>query len=374
VLGAAILVGIVREVVDRAILAIARPTTPGAADATLVAQLVGETIALAPFAYFLAGIVIGGVGPVETLKRSIRIARTRWRLAFLVAVTGTVVSLIQVFALGAGLDLAARLASALGLGLDGSAVTATITVVVVLGGIVALGSLLATVTAMIAAPQVVVFLRMTGYSAGRARALTSRRATDSALLAAPRPSSVDAQLAESVLVDAEVVGQFVDHRDPDLVGEVVGVREVLLEGEPEERDPVRDGRPVGAVLGPGNALVEAIERVVVVQLVLGPLVRAGLVVDDDRDLAERLAERRRDPGEGAFDEPLEPDVTGGARAVTGPATALRHRRLSYGAWPFPPNPPATSSPRTMERESTSSTGAAAAPRASSWFTASRRAP
>lgn len=169
VLGAAILVGIVREVVDRAILAIARPTTPGAADATLVAQLVGETVALAPFAYFLAGIVIGGVGPVETLKRSIRIARTRWRLAFLVAVTGTVVSLIQVFALGAGLDLAARLASALGLGLDGSAVTATITVVVVLGGIVALGSLLATVTAMIAAPQVVVFLRMTGYSAGLAR-------------------------------------------------------------------------------------------------------------------------------------------------------------------------------------------------------------
>lgn len=169
VLGAAILVGIVREVVDRAILTIARPTTPGAADATFVAQLVGETIALAPFAYFLAGVVIGGVGSVETLRRSIRIARTRWRLALLVAATGTVVSLIQVFALGAGLDLAARFASTLGLGLDGSAVTATITVVVVLAGIVALGSLLATVTAMIAAPQVVVFLRMTGYSTGLAR-------------------------------------------------------------------------------------------------------------------------------------------------------------------------------------------------------------
>lgn len=169
VLAAAILVGIAREAIDRVISAVAAPTSQAALDAMVIAQLVGETIVLAPFAYYLAGIVIGGVGPLETLRRSVRIARTRWRLAFLVAATGTVVSIVQAFALGAGLDLAVRVASAVGLRLDGSAATAAVTSVVVLGGLVALGSLVATVTAMIVAPQVVVFLRMTGYSSGLAR-------------------------------------------------------------------------------------------------------------------------------------------------------------------------------------------------------------
>jgi hypothetical protein len=169
VVAAAILVGIAREAIDRVIAAVAAPTTQAGLDAMVVGQLLGETIVLAPFAYYLAGIVLGGVGPVETLKRSVGIARTRWRLALLVAATGTVVSIVQAFALGAGLDLAVRVASALGLRLDGGAATAAVTSLVVLAGLVAVGSLVATVTAMVVAPQVVVFLRMTGYSAGLAR-------------------------------------------------------------------------------------------------------------------------------------------------------------------------------------------------------------
>jgi hypothetical protein len=55
---------------------------------------------------------------------------------------------------------------------------------------------------------------------------------------------------------------------------------------------------------------------------------AGLVVDDDRHLGEVLAERRRDSGQRAVDEPLEGDVAGSAGGVTAPAAALRHRRLS----------------------------------------------
>ena len=51
----------------------------------------------------------------------------------------------------------------------------------------------------------------------------------------------DAELVEPVVVDPEVMGELVDHGQPDLVGEVVRVREVLLERQPEERDPVRDG-------------------------------------------------------------------------------------------------------------------------------------
>ena len=52
--------------------------------------------------------------------------------------------------------------------------------------------------------------------------------------------SVDAELLEAVVVDAEVVGELVDHRDPDLVLEVERVREVLLERQAEDRDRVRE--------------------------------------------------------------------------------------------------------------------------------------
>ena len=48
--------------------------------------------------------------------------------------------------------------------------------------------------------------------------------------------SVDAELGQAVLVvDAEVVGELVEDRDPHLVGEVVGIREVLLERQAEQR-------------------------------------------------------------------------------------------------------------------------------------------
>ena len=50
------------------------------------------------------------------------------------------------------------------------------------------------------------------------------------------------ELLEPLVIDAQVVGELVDEGDPDLVGEVVGIGEVGLEREPEERDPVREGR------------------------------------------------------------------------------------------------------------------------------------
>ena len=55
-----------------------------------------------------------------------------------------------------------------------------------------------------------------------------------------RARSVDPELGEALVIDAQVVGQLVDDRDPDFVGEVVGVREVLLEREAEEDDPIGD--------------------------------------------------------------------------------------------------------------------------------------
>jgi hypothetical protein len=55
--------------------------------------------------------------------------------------------------------------------MDKSVPVTTITVVLILVCIVAVGSLLVTIAALVAAPQVFVFLKMTGYSAGLDRAL-----------------------------------------------------------------------------------------------------------------------------------------------------------------------------------------------------------
>jgi len=173
VVGASILVGLLRLVVDVITTAFLNPDSFGSVQIAQVWQWTVETVVTAPFAFFIAGIVIGGVGAIESLRRSTRIAGARWRLALLVAATGVAGAFIQDFALGAGLDQLARVGTTAGLGLNGPAHVAVITVLVVLVAIVAIGSLVVTVAALIVAPQVVVFLGMTGHSSGLDRATTA---------------------------------------------------------------------------------------------------------------------------------------------------------------------------------------------------------
>jgi hypothetical protein len=171
VLGAAILVGIVGRASEIAVEVILRPETVSAYQSVYVVQLVTAALATAPFAFWMAGIVIGGVGPIESLKRSARIAARRWRLAILVASAGTALGLIELFAFGAGLDLVSRVATALGLDIEGSASNAIAVALVTLAGVVAASSLLVTIAALVAAPQVYIFIRMTGYTGGLDRAV-----------------------------------------------------------------------------------------------------------------------------------------------------------------------------------------------------------
>jgi hypothetical protein len=140
--------------------------------------------------------------------------------------------------------------------------------------------------------------------------------------------SVDPQLVEAVVVDPEVVRQLVDDGDPDLLGQVVRIGKVLLERQAKQRDPVRCGEPIGAVLGPRDTLVQAVESVAGFEVVVGELGSRRLVVDDDRDLDEAFTERRRDARESPFDELVEADVPPGRRTCPGPAAALRPRLLS----------------------------------------------
>ena len=146
---------------------------------SLVQQLIGQTneagyvaglivgiVIQTPFVYAAAGIVLGGVGPIESLKRSVRIARARKIAALILAILPSVYGLLLVLGLGAGLDLAVRAIEALGLGTDsGPAGVALVTVLIVMI-VFAIGTLLFTVNAIIFAPQVVMFVGLTRATMG----------------------------------------------------------------------------------------------------------------------------------------------------------------------------------------------------------------
>ena len=81
-----------------------------------------------------------------------------------------------------------------------------------------------------------------------------------------------------------------------------GVGLARVSGPTEDRDLVRDDRRVRAVHRSWDALVEAIQAA---RPDRGQLVRRRLVLDDDRDVAETLAERRGQPVECLDDDRLE---------------------------------------------------------------------
>jgi hypothetical protein len=131
-----------------------------------ISGLVVGTLIQAPFVYAQAGIVLGGVGPIEALKRSIRIVRVRKVAALILAILPSVYGLLVLLGLGAGIDVAVRALEALGLGADsGPAGIALVTVLIVMI-VFAIGTLLFTVNAIVYAPQVVMFVGLTRATIG----------------------------------------------------------------------------------------------------------------------------------------------------------------------------------------------------------------
>jgi hypothetical protein len=123
---------------------------------TVVSALVG-----APIAYVLAGVVLGGVGPVEGLRRSIRLFNARRSSAVIVAGFETVTALLLLLGLGAGLDLVARFVGVLGLGPTSGPLGLAIVTMLIVAGMFAVGTLVFTVYALTIAPQVVMFVGLT---------------------------------------------------------------------------------------------------------------------------------------------------------------------------------------------------------------------
>ena len=88
--------------------------------------------------------------------------------------------------------------------------------------------------------------------------------------------SVHAEVVQPVVVDAQVVGQLVDDRDPDLVLQFGRIGEILQQGGLEERDLVRQEGPVGGVFRSRHALVQPVEPIARSQPGLAALPRGRL--------------------------------------------------------------------------------------------------
>jgi len=170
VVGASILVGFILVVPNLLIQTVLAEVFGPESQAGAVATSAAGAIVGAPFAYLVAGIVLGDVGAGEAVRRSTRLARVKWPLAIAVSSVSAIVAYLQLFAFGAGADILARIGSVLDVGFGSGTSGTLLLAFVVMLGVLSLGSLTFTLAALIASPQVVAFLDLTGYSAGIERA------------------------------------------------------------------------------------------------------------------------------------------------------------------------------------------------------------
>jgi hypothetical protein len=160
-----LLVGIPLGAVELSVELILGVEGPGAQGTALVATAI-RTVAGMPFAYLATGIVIGDVGAVEAVRRSMRLASARWRIALMVAVFAALAQYLVLFGLGAGGDIVARIAEPLGLDPQGGPIAVIAVALLASVFILALGTLQFTVVAIASAPQVVAFLSLTRFTGG----------------------------------------------------------------------------------------------------------------------------------------------------------------------------------------------------------------
>ena len=123
------------------------------------------TIAIVPFVYLEAAIVLGGAAVAPAIGRSIAVARRRWRLALVLAALEAVAQTVLVLAATSGYDAVAGVSASLGLG-TGSGAGTWLAVVLALLGTAAIGALLAIVAVVATAPQAVAFVDLTGTVGG----------------------------------------------------------------------------------------------------------------------------------------------------------------------------------------------------------------
>jgi hypothetical protein len=139
-----------------------------------------------PFAYVGAAVVLASATPFQAVRASWRMARRRWRLAFLIGLVNTAVSYLAGFAVSAGLDVLIRIAIALGIDRGLGTIQSIELVAIVAVAIVAIGSLTMTIAALSVGPQIVAWLGLGGSADGIADATTGGSLDPSPSAAWPR--------------------------------------------------------------------------------------------------------------------------------------------------------------------------------------------
>jgi hypothetical protein len=163
---ASFLIGVILAIPRFVINQVVMNGQPGGTEAQALIVTAIDILVSAPFAYIAAGIVLGGVGARESVRRSWRLARARWRLALLIGIVNTAVTYVAGFAIGAGGDILIRLGTAFGLGTTMGPVQIVVLAAILTLAIVSIGSLIMTIGALTVGPQIVAFLGLTGYARG----------------------------------------------------------------------------------------------------------------------------------------------------------------------------------------------------------------
>ena len=163
VLGVQLMVGLLSGGIELAIDLLLVGAT-GRVDALSygVSVVVGLVVGT-PFVYSTAGIVLGEASAVEAMRRSIRLARARKRLAVTVTLFSVLAGLVVSFGLGIAADTVARVLSGSGL-VD--AFPPGLVVPLAAALVFAYGTLVLLTEAIAAAPAVHAFVALTHYTGG----------------------------------------------------------------------------------------------------------------------------------------------------------------------------------------------------------------
>jgi hypothetical protein len=135
-------------------------------EVTAITPGIVTAILAAPLAYVVTGIVLGNVGAIESIRRSVTLFRARPASAVVVSLFALAAQYLTVFAALAGVDIIARVFESLNISAGSGDLAIALITLAILAGVFALGSLMFTVTALGAAPQVVMFLALTHTTLG----------------------------------------------------------------------------------------------------------------------------------------------------------------------------------------------------------------
>ena len=163
VLGANLLVGLVTGFLANLVQVLFIFFMGNRAEINFGVSLVVGTLASAPFAYVVAGIVLGEVGVFEAVQRSFRLARTRTRLALVIALFGILSQFIVLFGVSIGGDVVIRVVDGAGIA---ESFPPALVIPLVAALVFAFGTLLFLVESITAAPAVFAFEALTHYTHG----------------------------------------------------------------------------------------------------------------------------------------------------------------------------------------------------------------